>query len=119
MIKKETKLLVETEVQEKPLQNLFSALGTSSLKHISMKPNELLREQIFEILKNQIKDNDPPETKITYTRLKKLGYNDFETKQLIGQCVAVELFQVLKFKEPFDEERYVKNLKNLPKEPFD
>jgi hypothetical protein len=84
-----------------------------------MKLNEILRAQIFEIIRNQIKDNDPPETKITYNRLKTLGYSDFETNQLIGQCVAVELFQVMKFKEPFDEMRYISNLKNLPKEPFE
>ena len=84
-----------------------------------MKLNEILRAQIFEIIRNQIKDNDPPETKITYSRLKTLGYSDFETNQLIGQCVAVELFQVMKFKEPFDEMRYISNLKNLPKEPFE
>ena len=84
-----------------------------------MKLNEILRAQFFEIIRNQIKDNDPPETKITYNRLKTLGYSDFETNQLIGQCVAIELFQVMKFKEPFDEMRYITNLKNLPKEPFE
>jgi hypothetical protein len=84
-----------------------------------MKRNEIVREQIFEIIRNQIKGNDPPETMITYNRLKAMGYSDFETNQLIGQCVAVELFQVMKYKEPFDEKRYIKNLKNLPKEPFE
>jgi hypothetical protein len=84
-----------------------------------MKINEILREQIFEIIRNQIKDNDPPETKITYNRLKTKGYSDFETNQLIGQCVAVELFKVMKFKEQFDEIRYITNLKILPKEPFE
>jgi len=29
------------------------------------------------------------------------------------------LFQILKFKEPFDNERYIQNLNKLPKEPFD
>lgn len=84
-----------------------------------METNKALRDQIFEIIKNQIKDNDPPETKQTYQRLIKKGYTDFETKQLIGQCVTVELFDVLKNGEPFNEKRYVKNLKWLPKEPFD
>jgi len=84
-----------------------------------MEINEELRDQIFEIIKNQIKDNDPPETKRTYSPLKRIGYKDFVVKQLIGQCVAVELFGVFKHGEPFDEKRYVKNLKNLPKEPFD
>lgn len=84
-----------------------------------METNEILREQIFKIVRNQIKDNNPPETKLTYKRLIDLGYNEFETKQLIGQCVAVELFQVLKHREPFNETRYIKNLKQLPKEPFE
>lgn len=84
-----------------------------------MKPNEMMREQIFEIIRNQIEANDPPETKITFDRLKALGYSDFVTNQLIGQCVTVELFQVMKFQEPYNESRYVSNLKKLPKEPFD
>ena len=84
-----------------------------------MESSEIMREQIFEVINNQISDNNPPETRSTFQRLMKLGYSEFETKQLIGQCVAVELFKVIKNQEPFDENRYVKNLKNLPKEPFD
>ncbi len=84
-----------------------------------MEINENLRKQIFEIIKNQIKDNDPPETKATYDRLRSEGYDDFEARQLIGQCLAVELYNVMKFKKPYDNERYVKNLLALPKEPFD
>lgn len=47
-----------------------------------------------------------------------MGFSDFESMQQIGQCVAIEIFQVMKFKEPFDKERYVGNLKRLPEEPF-
>ena len=84
-----------------------------------MKLNESLREEIFETIKNQIKNNDPPETKVTYDRLRKQGFDDFQTLQMIGQCLAVELFNIMKFKKPYDNERYIKNLKQLPKEPFD
>jgi hypothetical protein len=84
-----------------------------------MKVDTDLRDQIFEVIKNQIKANDPPETKITYDRLIASGYSDFETKQLIGQCVALEMFTVVKEQKPFNESRYVNNLKQLPKEPFD
>ena len=84
-----------------------------------MKQNKILREHIFEIVMNQIRDNDPPETRKTFRRLMKIGYSEFETKQLIGQCVAVEIFKVIKEKEPFNEKRFVKNLEKLPKEPFD
>lgn len=84
-----------------------------------METNDKIREQIFEIIKNQIKDNNPPETKITYDRLINKGFDDFQIKQMIGQCLAVELFDVMKFRKPYNNERYIKNLKALPKEPFD
>ncbi len=84
-----------------------------------METNHKLREQIFEIIKNQIRDNDPPETKVTYDRLLKQGFDDFQTRQMIGQCLAVELFHVMKYGKPYNNERYIKNLKALPKEPFE
>lgn len=84
-----------------------------------MEINEELREQIFEIINNQLRDNKPPETKTTYNRLQKQRYNDFQTRQMIGQCLAVELFGILKHGKPYNNERYIKNLKALPKEPFD
>ena len=84
-----------------------------------MKVNKELRDQIFEVVENQIKSNSPPETKLTYNRLSQLGYNDFQIKQMIGQCVSVEIFEIVNSGKPFDEKRYVANLNNLPKEPFD
>jgi len=84
-----------------------------------METNEKIREQIFEIIKNQLKDNDPPETKATYDRLRKQGFDDFQTRQMIGQCIAVELFEIFKFNKPYNNERYIKNLIELPIEPFD
>jgi len=85
----------------------------------TMETNEKLREHIFEIIKNQLRDNNPPETKNTYDRLIKNGFDDFQTRQMIGQCLAVELFDVIKFGKPYNNERYIKNLRALPKEPFD
>lgn len=84
-----------------------------------MKPNEKLRETIFEVIDNQIKLNMPPETKQTFERLIALDYSEFVAKQLIGQCLAIELFGILKHKKTYDEKRYIENLKKLPKEPFD
>jgi len=84
-----------------------------------MKPNEILRNQILEIITNQIKSNNPPETNLTLKRLKEMGYSDNDARMLIGQCVSVEIFDVFKHGKPFDEKRYIKNLKNLPKEPFE
>jgi hypothetical protein len=52
-------------------------------------------------------------------RLINVGYSDQDARMLIGQCVAVELFDVLKHKKPYNNGRYVSNLKKLPEEPFD
>ena len=84
-----------------------------------MEENEILREQLFEIVENQLKNNDPPETKVTYDRLKDEGFDDFKIKQMIGACVTVEIFDVIKFGKPFDLERFTRNLSNLPDEPFE
>lgn len=84
-----------------------------------IKTNEILRNQIFEIINIQIEDKDPPETKITFDRLQSQGFDDSQTRQMIGQCISVELFQIMKTGEPYNNARYIKNLKKLPKEPFD
>lgn len=84
-----------------------------------MEVNYEMRDKIFEIINNQMKANDPPEVNETFKRLKKMGYTDFVTKQLIGQCIAVEFYNIMTRREPFDEERYIMHLQNLPEEPFD
>ena len=84
-----------------------------------MKPNEIVTAQILEVVDNQIRDGKPPETKQTYNRLLKMGIDDADAKIYIGQCVAVEIFNILKHKQPFNEKRFVQNLLNLPKEPFE
>jgi hypothetical protein len=84
-----------------------------------MKVDEHLRNTVFEVIDNQIKDNNPAETAITLKRLRDEGYSEFEAKQLIGQAIAVELFYIMKKKVPFNKMRYIKNLTNLPAEPVE
>ena len=84
-----------------------------------MKTNKIVHDQIIGIVANQIREGKPPETKQTYDRLVKSGYSGTDAKKYIGQCVAVELFNIMKHKVPFDEKRYVQNLLNLPGEPFE
>lgn len=83
-----------------------------------MEENEVLGEQILEIVQNQLKAYDPPETQLTFDKLKEEGYNEIQIKQMIGSCVLVEIYDVLKSGKEFDEERYIRNLKELPKGPF-
>ena len=84
-----------------------------------MKTNEKVRAHILEVVENQLQENNPPETQITYDRLIGEGLNDLQVRQLIAQCVAVEIFEVMKYGKPYDNNRYIKNLKKLPEEPFE
>ena len=84
-----------------------------------MKVNEDLRDAIFEVIANQVEANDPPETALTLERLVNEGFSEFQAKQLVGQAVVVEVIDAVKNKKPYNEKRYLKNLKNLPKEPED
>ena len=84
-----------------------------------MESNEIVRENILKIVEEQLKINDPIETGLTLERLIDYGYGESDAKILIAQCVSVEIFEVMKNKKPFNRERFVRNLNNLPKEPFE
>ena len=84
-----------------------------------METNKVLQHAILTTVDNQIRDEKPPETKHTFERLVKSGYSKTDAKKYIGQCVAIEIFNVMKHHQPFDEKRFIKNLLNLPKEPFE
>jgi len=79
--------------------------------------NPYLRATFLEIVENQIRDNDPPEARETFERLVSEGISEDDAKIYIAQAVCVEVWDTLKNRKPFDPERYVKNLKRLPKEP--
>src|SRR6185437_3022457 len=84
-----------------------------------METYKVLQQQIFEIINNQIRGEKPPETKQTFDRLVQSGCSETDAKKYIGQCVAVEIFNIMKHNRFFDEQRYLQNLLNLPKEPFE
>ena len=56
------------------------------------EPNEIVKAAILETVENQLRDNDPPETRQTYERLVSAGYSDQEARELIGALVSTEIF---------------------------
>ncbi len=77
-------------------------------------PNPYLKRHILEVIDNQIRDNNPKETRLTFERLMKEGFTEEKAKELIGTVVSTELFELLKNKEYFNESRYIGRLKKLP-----
>lgn len=88
-----------------------------SVKRKGAKTNPYLKAAFLEVVDNQLRDNNPPETKETLERLMREGYSAEEAKLLIAQAVAVEAYVVMKTKTTFNRERFVRNLMSLPQEP--
>ena len=72
----------------------------------------------MKVVDNQIRDNDPPQTGQTLQRLVVDGHSEEEAKRLIACVVSAEIFDVLKQREPFNLERFVKGLDKLPTMPW-
>ena len=78
-----------------------------------------LHRTLMEVIQNQIRENNPPETGATLERLMAEGFSRQEAMDLIGQVLAAEIFEVLKDQREHDQEKYVKRLRDLPQLPED
>ena len=81
--------------------------------------DQRLRAAILEVINNQIKDNDPPETKQALVRLQEEGLTEEDALKLIGYVVASEVFAVLKENRKFDKAKFISALNALPKLPWE
>ena len=81
--------------------------------------NPQLQAAIMEVVENQLRNNDPPQTGQTFKRLIEAGHSEKEAKRLIACVVSAEIFDVLKKNEPFNLERFVKGLNKLPAMPWE
>lgn len=78
-----------------------------------MKANLRLKSAILEVVENQIRDNNPPETRETLIRLMEMGDSREEAVRKIALVVVGEIYEVMKNKEVFNRERFVSKLKKL------
>ena len=84
-----------------------------------MQKNPKLKKIILQIVENQLKDNDPPETKKTLQRLIRDGCGEDRARELIGCVVTTVIYDVLKNEQQYDRQKYVKALNKLPKLPWE
>ncbi len=77
--------------------------------------NPYLQAAVMETIDNQIRDNDPPETRRTLDRLRAEGFSRKDARIHIAQAVILEIWDTLKNRKEFNRERYLRNLKNLPR----
>lgn len=75
--------------------------------------NPHLKAAILEVVENQLRDGDPPETRQTLQRLLAAGYSRKQATEMIGSAVVEEIWAVLHDNKPFDRERFVGLLEKL------
>jgi hypothetical protein len=81
--------------------------------------NAYLHQAMLDVVDNQIREDDPPETAQTLRRLMDEGHSEHEAKKLIAAVVAIEIYGMLKRGEEFDCGRFVGALERLPELPVD
>jgi hypothetical protein len=79
-----------------------------------MEKDSYKEKILLQIVNNQIRDNNPLDTKHTYKRLQEEGYSKKEAKRLIAQVLKSEILIMLRNREYFNPERFRKALDKLP-----
>jgi hypothetical protein len=72
---------------------------------------------ILDVVEKQLVANTPPQTRETLCRLKEQGFSEDDAKHLIGSAIVAEMHSVVSEGRPFNEERFLKQLKGLPRMP--
>ena len=85
----------------------------------SKQPSSAAKKALISTVKNQVKNNEPPETRLTYFRLLGLGIENKVVYLMLAQALAYEMFQMRKEERDFDPNNYVKLLNKLPFEDDD
>jgi len=83
------------------------------------KINRRAGELIIQAIKKQIRQNDPPETKETFDRLRREGHAEEEVYRMLGCVMTSEIYEVMKDERVFDRDLYVQRLRALPKLPWE
>lgn len=89
------------------------------MKKKQPKHNPILKAVYLEAVETQLHDNNPPETRQTFERLRTEGISEKDAKLLIGSVIAVETYEIMKSGTPFNKERFIRNLNRLPDQTFD
>lgn len=75
--------------------------------------NHKLKGYILDTIDNQMRDNDPKCTNKVFEKLISIGYTENRAKEMIAAVLIEEMYEVMKNKQPFNEERYSSKLSKL------
>ena len=75
--------------------------------------NPHLKAAILEVVENQIRAGDPPETRQTFEQLLAAGYSRQQAMEMIGSALVEEIWGMLHDNKPFDRGRFSALLEKL------
>ena len=75
--------------------------------------NPHLKAAILEVVENQIRNGDPPETRQTLERLLAAGYSRKQAVEMIGSAVVEEIWAIMHDHKAFDLARFTALLEQL------
>ncbi len=75
--------------------------------------NPHLKAAILEVVENQIREDDPPETRQTLERLLAAGYSRKQAIEMIGSALVEEIWAIMHENKPFDRARFSALLEQL------
>ncbi len=78
-----------------------------------IQPNYRLKALIMGVVDNQINENNPPITAITYKRLMAAGDSSKVAKEKIAAIVAENIYDIMTDGNSFDEGKYTRDLEGL------
>ncbi|MDH5389155.1 MAG: hypothetical protein OEY06_12005 [Gammaproteobacteria bacterium] len=76
-----------------------------------------VEEAMLVIVENQLKENNPADTRVTLDRLMAMGESRKNALQYIAIVLSDEVFEMMKDNVVFNEQRYIEKLKALPELP--
>lgn len=75
--------------------------------------NPHLKAVILEVVENQIRNDNPPETRQALERLLVAGYSRKQAVEMIGSALVEEIWAILYDNKPFDRVRFTALLEQL------
>jgi hypothetical protein len=75
--------------------------------------NPRLKALILEVVENQVRASDPPETRQTCERLLAAGYSRKQALEMIGSALVEEIWGMLRERKAFDRARFTLLLEQL------
>ncbi|MFD2179022.1 hypothetical protein [Veronia pacifica] len=84
-----------------------------------MEEKVMTGEELVEIVKNQLADNNPKKVTETLMRLRMTGHSREEAIEYMACALMVEVYDVVKNDAEFNHKRYEENLDFLPDMPWE